>query len=317
MTATIRPTRRVHVPATRTWGLALALVTAVISGVAVWLNAYAVKQVPDPAVYTTLKNAVAAVILMGLLAASGDAGAVRRLTHVQWSRLAAIGLIGGSIAFLLFFTGLAEATAPGAAFIHKTLFIWVGLLAIPLLGERLGLVQVIAMATLLAGQALIAPPNMEGASWGVGETMIAAATLLWSIEVILAKRLLAGVPSLVVGAGRLGIGLVFLVGYLVATGSIAQIAQVTAVGWAWVCLTGLVLSAYVGTWFAALSRAPASAVTSVLVAGAVITALLQTLSSGAAPSAGVVGGGALVAVTAAVVVLLAGRGRAVRLGISG
>ena len=48
--------------------------------------------------------------------------------------------------------------------------------------------------------------------------MILAATLLWAVEVILARRLLLGaVPSPVLGAARLGIGLVVLVGYLVVT----------------------------------------------------------------------------------------------------
>ena len=49
-----------------------------------------------------------------------------------------IGVIGGSVPFILFFNGLAMASAPSAAFIHKTLFVWVVLLAVPFLGERLG-----------------------------------------------------------------------------------------------------------------------------------------------------------------------------------
>ena len=35
-----------------------------ISGLAIYLNAFAVKQVPDAAVYTTLKNGVAALMLI-------------------------------------------------------------------------------------------------------------------------------------------------------------------------------------------------------------------------------------------------------------
>ena len=52
------------------------------------------------------------------------------------------------IAFLLFFSGLAMASAPTAAFIHKTMFIWVALMAVPFLGERLGLVPVAALGAL-------------------------------------------------------------------------------------------------------------------------------------------------------------------------
>ncbi len=44
----------------------------------------------------------------------------------------------------------------------------------------------------------------------------------------------------------------------------------------WIFATGTLLAGYALTWFAALERAPAIDVTAVLVAGAVITALLQS-----------------------------------------
>ena len=49
-----------RIPLTTGWGVALAFGVAFISGVSVFINSYAVKQVPDAAVYTTLKNGVAA-----------------------------------------------------------------------------------------------------------------------------------------------------------------------------------------------------------------------------------------------------------------
>ena len=52
-------------------GIYLALGTALISGISVFLNGFAVRQFPDPATYTTLKNAVAAVILIGAFVAIG------------------------------------------------------------------------------------------------------------------------------------------------------------------------------------------------------------------------------------------------------
>jgi drug/metabolite transporter (DMT)-like permease len=203
-----------------------------------------------------------------------------------------IGLIGGSLPFLLFFAGLAQASAPSAAFIHKTLFIWVALLAVPFLGERLGLAQLGALALLLGGQALILTP--AGVSWGIGETLIAAATLLWALETIVARHVLRDVPSAVVGAARLGIGMVVLVGYLVITGRLASVAALTGDQWAWALLTGALLTGYVGTWFAALQRAPASLVTAILVLGAPVTAGLQALQTGSLPTLPVLTGQALV-----------------------
>lgn len=269
-------------------GVALALGTALISGLAVYLNAFGVRSVPDAAVYTTAKNAVAALILIAVAVALPG-----RLTWpAPRSRasagLLAIAIIGGSVPFVLFFSGLAIATAPTAAFIHKTLFLWVALLAVPFLGERLGLLPVIALAVLLVGQALVVPPT--GLGIGAGELMIAAATALWSVEVILAKRLLAEVPVRTLAIARMALGTVVLVGYLAITGRLGLVGSIGSEGWLWIAVTGVLLAGYVGTWFAALREAPATVVTSVLVVGAVVTGVLSMLSNGTAPDLRVVGG---------------------------
>ncbi len=297
-------------PQTVSWGVGLAFATAAISGLAIYLNSFAVKQVPDPAVFTTLKNAVAAALLVGLAARAGGGTAARALRPRQWGGLLILGVIGGGIPFLLFFTGLAQASAPSAAFIHKTLFVWVALLAIPFLGERLGWPQIAAFAVLLVGQAIIVPPT--GIVWGPGETMIAAATLLWSIEVVIAKRLLSGgVPPSVAGAARLGFGLIVLFGFLAATGKLGAIGTLGLTGWAWVLLTGGLLFGYVATWYAALQRAPANIVTSVLVVGAVITAAISAIARGTLPDGGLLGGYLLIVGGVAVIAWMARRVREV------
>jgi drug/metabolite transporter (DMT)-like permease len=278
------------------WGVGLAFVTALISGASIFANGFAVRLLPDAAVYTTLKNGVAGVLLIGLAVATVRPADVRALDRRAWGVLALIGVVGGSLPFLLFFSGLAQASAPTAAFIHKTLFVWVAVLAVPFLGERLGLAQLAALAVLLAGQTLVAPPT--GIAWGPGETMIAAATALWAVEAVMARRLLARasrpVPAQVVGAARLAFGFIVLAGYLVGTGRLAVVAGLSGAQWVAVLGTGLLLSAYVATWFAALRHAPASLVAAVLVVGAPITALLQAAVSGTLPGAAVLGGEALI-----------------------
>lgn len=292
-------------------GVLLATATALISGLAVYLNAFGVRQVPDAVVYTTAKNGVAALILLALLVHFRQAGEVGRLDGRRRLGLIAIALIGGSVPFVLFFSGLALASAPTAAFIHKTLFIWVALLAVPLLGERLGYIQAGAMVVLLAGVVLIGPPL--GISWGVGETMIGAATLFWSVEVVVAKRLLRGITSHTLAAARMGLGFVALMGYLVVTGSAGGLLAISAEGLLWVLVTGVLLAGYVSTWYAGLRLAPATTVTSVLVGGGVITAVLSVLGGGAMPGAAVLVGYLLIVVSVGVIVGLGlgiGRSRA-------
>lgn len=283
MTATgvARTNRVMTLPRERSIGLILAAGTAVISGVSVFVNATAVKAVPDPAVFTTLKNVVAVVLLFGLALAVVRPAEIRAISSRDRAMLALIGILGGGVAFLLFFSGLAMASAPSAAFIHKTMFIWVALMAGPFLAERLGAAPVAALGVLLAGQILILPPL--GVTWGIGETLIAIATLIWAVEVVLAKRVLGRVRSPIVGVARLGIGLVVLVGFLLVTGRIAGVGELGPAGWSWVAVTGVLLAGYVGTWMAALRRAPATEVTSILVLGALITAALTALSRGVVP----------------------------------
>ena len=306
MTATgvARTRSMLTLPRERTVGLLLAAGTAVISGFSVFVNAAAVKAVADPAVFTTLKNLVAVAVLIVLATAVVRPADVRRIARNDRLLLAVIGVFGGGVAFLLFFSGLAMASAPTAAFIHKTMFIWVALMAVPFLGERLGLVPVAALGGLLAGQILILPPL--GISWGTGETLIASATVIWAVEVVLAKRVLGRVRSPIVGVARLGIGLVVLVGFLVATGRIAGIAEIGTMGWTWVAVTGLLLAGYVGTWMAALRRAPATEVTSILVLGALITAGLTTLSRGTLPEP-ITTGGYMLVLAGVTALILVGR----------
>ena len=296
-----RPSRA-RIPSTVRWGVCLALMTALISGVSIFVNATAVRFVPDAALFTTLKNGVAAGILLVVAAATVPAAEVRALRPRSWAALGIVAVIGGSVPFLLFFTGLAAASAPSAAFIHKTLFVWVALLAVPFLGERLGWLQIGALGLLLAGQAIATPPT--GVAWGTGETLIAAATVMWAVEAVLVRRLVAGIPSPVLAAARLGLGLVVLVGYLTVTGRLGGVAALGAEAWGWVLVTGALLSGYVGTWYAALRRAPAAVVTSVLVIGAPITAVLQAISTGNVPAAPVVGGYVLVTVAVGAVAIL-------------
>jgi drug/metabolite transporter (DMT)-like permease len=292
------PTRRVpRIPTTTGWGLALAFCAALVSGLAIYLNGFAVKQLPDAAVFTTLKNAVAAgVLVIVALALARNAPDPRPRASRHRLGLVVVGVVGGSIPFVLFFSGLAIASAPAAAFIQKTLFVWVAILAVPFLGERLGAGQLVALAVLIVGQALVLPPS--GITWGRGETLILIATLLWAVETILVKRLLGSIATPTMAAARMGIGLAVLVGYLALAGKLSIVVGLSQAQWAWALLTGLILAAYVGTWFAALRRAPASAVTSVLVVGAVLTGLLGTIAKGAAPEPSVVGGYVLIAAAA-------------------
>ena len=293
--------------ATRRTGILLALITAAISGVSVFVNASGVKSFDSATVYTTAKNVVAALVLLAVVGLAGGAGA--RLTRPagtrQWVALAVVGLVGGALAFVLFFEGLARATSPQAAFLHKTLVLWVALLALPLLHERLQWGHWLAIGLLVVGQVGLA--GGLPSSFGTSGLLILGATLLWSVEVVVAKWLLRGVSSWTVAVARMGLGSLALLAWLAVRGQLGALTSMTGEQLGWVLVTGVLLAGYVGTWFAALARAQAVDVTAVLVLAAPVTAALSAVVKGTAlaPQAAWL---TLVVVGGALAVWLGGRG---------
>lgn len=262
----------------RRTGLLLAAGTSVVSGVAVFANSYGVANFSNPTAYTALKNAMAALLIAGLVSLRGVRRSADAATFARaWKArafLGAIAIFGGALPFVLFFEGLARAQSTQAAFIHKTLVVWVVLLAIPLLKERVGPVHFVAIAAVLLGQSLM-QGGLSGFEVGNGEWMILAATWLWSIEVILAKRLMPEVPPATVALARMVGGSGLLILYSAATGKFSGITSVGPTGWLWILVTGTLLAMYVTTWLLALARAQAVDVTAILVLAVPITALLQ------------------------------------------
>jgi len=295
-------------------GVAVAGVTAVVSGVSVFVNSYGVHDVPVPAVYTTAKNLVAALVLVAVTVLAArrhgrGARSLRRFVTVPPARpagrlapvlgLAYVGIVGGGVAFVLFFDGLADTTAAPAAFWHDTLVIWVAILALPVLGERARWWNGAAIALLVLGQVVL-EGGVGHLAADRGELLVLTATLLWSVEVVVAKRLLGTNAPGLLAVVRMGVGSVALVTYLAATGALHGLVALDARQLGWVALTGLLLAAYVGTWLSALARGRALDVTSVLVGGALVTWLLQA-AAGTARAAPDALGVALIAAGTAVV----------------
>jgi len=269
---------------TRNRGLLLALGTAVISGVAIWVNSSGVAAYGNATAYTTAKNVAAALVIAAIFVAARRArgAAAVSLTRParprQWWGLAYVAILGGAVPFLLFFGGLASTASTQAAFLHKTLIVWVALLAIPLLKEKLTLWHGAAIVLLLLGQLGLAGTVAFAPDLGIA--MIGAATLMWAVEVVATKRLLVGITPWTVSLARMGGGSIALLAWAAATGALGGVVPRTSAQWGWVLLTGLLLAGYVLTWHQALWRAPAVDVTAVLVLGAVVTALLAGVFDG-------------------------------------
>src|SRR3989344_1495270 len=282
----------------------LALGTAAISGTNNFLTKIAVTALKDPILFTTLKNAIVAVFIIGIILVFRKWREFISLSRGQVIKLIAIGVIGGSVPFALYFTGLAKTTALNARLIHKTLFLWVALLAVPLLKERMSTLQWLGIAAIFSANLIVG--GFTGFKYNVGELMILAATVLWAVENIIAKVALSDISSLAVAGARMGLGSLLLVFILIwRGGDVAVIDGLTVQQWGWTILTSILLLGYVLGWYTALKYAPATYVATLLVPATLVTNVLTAVFITRAFSGAQALSSLLVVLGAALVILFA------------
>lgn len=268
--------------ADRRLGVGLVLGTALISGVSIYVNRFALSGIPS-SVFAGAKNLIVALALAAVLLATREARTLARLPRGDWIRLAAIGLVGGSIPFLLFFQGLALLASTGAAlasFLHKTMFLYVAVFALLFLRERIDRYLFAAAALLIVGTGVLVAPAFEGSALGAG--LILLATVLWAGEITLSKATLRRLGANVVAFGRMGFGAAFILVFLGVTGQGGDLVAMSGVQWQWVLVTAGFLFAYVTTFYHGLKRIDAASASSILVLGAVVSVGLAALLDGSA-----------------------------------
>ena len=167
-------------------GIYLALIAALISGVSIFINKFAVDIIREPLVFTTIKNTGVAFLIAGFLLVSGKWKKIKKLKKKEVVLLGLIGVIGGSIPFYLFFTGLSMIPAVNGAILHKTLVLWVAILAIPFLGEKLSKTGWLAVIVLFTANILVG--GFKGFNLSIGEFYVLAATIFWAVETVLSKK---------------------------------------------------------------------------------------------------------------------------------
>jgi drug/metabolite transporter (DMT)-like permease len=261
-------------------GILLALLTAVVSGVSIFANSFAVKGI-DAFVLTTFRNLSVAFLLVALIVLLKEWKSVKTLSRKDWAKLAALGLVGGSIPFLLFFYALTQTTAVNAGFIHKTMFVWTTLLAVVFLKEKPGKTFLAAAGLLLAGNLLL---SLTISSFVFADFLVLAAVLLWSVENVYAKRVLKDLNARVVAFGRMFFGALFMLAFLAATGGLAKAAALSFDQIGWILLTMPLLFGYVAFWYSGLKMIDVSRATAVLMLGQPVTVLLSAVFLGKAVS---------------------------------
>lgn len=260
-------------------GLLLVFIAACVSGFSVFINSFAVKGF-DSSVFTFSKNLVVAVLLFSIVLGFGLFKEIKELTRDQWMRLAIIGLVGGSIPFLLFFKGLAMADGSAASFIHKLLFIFVTVFSVILLREKINKLFVAGAILLITGTAVFIVPKM---SFSIGLLLILLATMMWALENVLAKKMTRTISGTTVAFGRMFFGSLFIFLFLLLTGKAPLTVTMGAAQYGWIAITSIFLFGYVLAYYNGIRRISVIQASCVLTLGAPMTALLSFLWGSTVP----------------------------------
>ncbi len=259
-------------------GILLVFLTAIISGFSIFINQFGVSVI-NPYIFTGLKNIMVAVLFCCLLLAMKDWRLLKNLSKKHWLLLVAIGLVGGSIPFLLFFKGLSLTAAAQGSFIHKTMFIYVMVLAFVFLKEKISKGLLFGGLLLLLGNVFLLkfiPHNL-----GKGDFLILLATLFWAIENVISKYALKKLSSRIVIWARMFFGSIFILIFLAFTGQLHLVTTLNINQVSWMIITSILLFGYVITWYSGLKHIPVSLATIILLLGSPITTLLSFIQTGA------------------------------------
>ncbi|MFH1240135.1 MAG: DMT family transporter [Candidatus Diapherotrites archaeon] len=252
-------------------GLILVLITALVSGMSIFINKFGVSEM-NPFVFATMKNLVVGVFLISLIFLLKEWRKLVAMSKAQWIKLMAIGLIGGSIPFLLYFYALNMTSAINAGFIHKSMFLFIGLFAFVLLKEKMGKNFLIGACLLFAGNLILFSDISE---FGFAEILIFIAILFWAGENVLSKHVLTELKATQVAFGRMFFGSLFMIGFLIVTNQFNLIFELGTMQIQWVLLTSALLFLYVISWYSGLKYIDVSKAAVILLLGQPITALLS------------------------------------------
>src|SRR3989338_7654229 len=232
-------------------GLMLVFLTAIISGFSIFINKFGIAGINSD-IFTFSKNTVVAVFLFTVIISLGNFKELKELTKKQWLLLASIGLIGGSIPFLLFFRGLQLTSSSMGSLVHKTMFVYVGIFAVIFLKEKLSKKIIIPALLLLTGNLIILKINTF--SFNYGDLLILIAALFWAAENTLSKHVLKELSGNIVAFGRMFFGSLFILIYLAATKEIFLIKTMGVEQMTWIIVTSLILLGYVLAWYNGLKH---------------------------------------------------------------
>lgn len=260
-------------------GIALAYLTALVSGISVFANSFGVVTM-DATAYTLVKNAAVAAIIAAIGLSIGNWKELLTIGRKQMLMLLFIGVIGGGAAFALYFNGLAATGGAVGSSLYRLLFVFAVIIGVGALKEKFewkiaaGGLAIIVGNFILLGDAAISLTS--------GAPLVLAATALWACEYAVSKKALEGLSATTVVAARMGIGAIALLGILAWQGKIGVLGAIPAVSIGWIAVAVGFLVLFTTLWYSALKRTTLISATAALALGGPISAFLSFAFAGKA-----------------------------------
>jgi drug/metabolite transporter (DMT)-like permease len=198
---------------------------------------------------------LAAVVLLAWMAWRQRAWP--RLTHRQWTGLAAGGAIGVAGYAVFFMMALQRVEASRAAVVVTTNPVFTTLLAAWLFKEALNARIAIGLACAVIGAATVlthgAPWKLFTGDVGLGEWLLIGCIATWVAYTLINRRLLAGIDALTATAVSASIGAILLwivtIAFEGAGPAAHSLAALDATGWAALVFMALGSTALAYAWY--------------------------------------------------------------------
>jgi drug/metabolite transporter (DMT)-like permease len=260
-------------------GYGFAVLNACISGVSVYVNSLGVATFQNPTLYAAVKNSIVGLLLLTpLLFLARERARHRETSGTDWAWLTVLAVVGGSVPYALFFTGLKMTNAVTGSVGDHLQFALVAVLAVLLLKERITPAIWAGLLVLLAG--VLLSTNLNLFRWNTGTALILASTALFSIEWVIVKYLLRGrLTPLMVMTAKMTLGSLLLFAYVAATGALAPVFHLNGKQWAYVLATALILLGFTASIFIAIRHARVSAVMAIGAGSPLVTIAIQLIAN--------------------------------------
>jgi len=257
-------------------GTVLALLAAVVSGIAIPANKLFIVTL-DPTVFTAVRAIIIGAIFF-FIASYQSKFSYKNFKKVSWKYLLAIAIVGGAFAFILFFNGLALTTAGRAAFLQKTLPLYVAILAFVFLKEKISRKMAYALGAMLLGTLILYYSQMGLATLSnlsLGDLLVIAATILWAAEAIIARKaMLIGETNWVVSFARMFFGGLILFGFVLLFGKMGLLLTLSMQQWINIIASTAILFVYVFFWYWSIRCINVTKATSLLLLAPIVSLIV-------------------------------------------